>query len=237
MIDRYLSIWEIAHRWRDINSDKSDPADLPLSIQDTISYICRGALDGNLAIYYMVTLLPGGKNNSSETSSKIMPYQVKEMPFEIEDALDRKYDKETLDAYFVEAENLFEYCLKEQGIESQSKNSTVDFPGCWSHFNGDTDISESESDDSESLTVASPQALRPMQIDKLVCQAIAKTLWDEYSQMTITAMTKHNAIQEYGNGKCYIGNNTLRDWLSEVAPDSVRKPGTSKSSKSSNSAD
>src|SRR5450759_5065132 len=51
MIDRYLSIWEIAHRWRDVNPDKSDPTDLPLNVQDTIRYICRGVLDGKLSLF------------------------------------------------------------------------------------------------------------------------------------------------------------------------------------------
>lgn len=231
MVNRYLSIWEIAHRWRDINPDKTDPADIPLNIQDTIRYICRGALDGYLSLFILVVISPNGENDGSRFRPEIRQYHVNEIPSELEDALYRKYDKNVLSAYFIEAENLFEYCLKEQVIESKLKNSIVDFPNCWSHLNGYSDISKREPDDFETRTVTFPQSLRPMQIDRLVCQAVAKTLWDVYPTMTITAMSKHTAILEYGGGKLYTGKNTLRNWLSEVAPDSVRKPGRPKSNK------
>lgn len=148
----------------------------------------------------------------------------------------RKYDKSALNAYFIEAENLFEYCLKEKVIESQSQNSTVDFPVCWSHLNGYSDISKSELVDSEPPLVQL-QSLLPAQIDKLVCQAIAKTLWDVFPTMTITAMSKHTAVLEYGGGKLYSGKNTLLDWMREVAPKNVRNmPGRPKKSKLSNDA-
>lgn len=51
--------------------------------------------------------------------------------------------------------------------------------------------------------------------------------------MTITTMSEHPSILEHGGGKLYKGKNTLRDWLSEVAPDDVRKPGRPKSIKPS----
>lgn len=60
--------------------------------------------------------------------------------------------------------------------------------------------------------------LRNDQLDKQLCQAIAKTLWDIYPEMTIEDMKKHKAIQQHGNGRLYGGKNTLRGWLSEVDP-------------------
>lgn len=87
MIDRYLSIWEIAHRWRDINPDKFDSAYLPLNIQDTIRYICRGALDGYLTIYHLVVTSPDGKNVGSHFRSEVRQCHANEIPSELEDAL------------------------------------------------------------------------------------------------------------------------------------------------------
>lgn len=236
MIDRYLSIWEIAHRWRDVNPDKTDPSDLPLTIQDTIRYICRGALDGRLALFDLVVMSADGENNGSHFRSEIRPYHVDEIPPQLEDTIYRKYDKNALNAYFVEAEDLFNYCLYEQVETSRTGNCFVDFPTCWSHLKGYTDISGCEPDDYERAAEVEPQTLRPSQIDKLVCQAIARTLWDEHPQMTIAAMTEHKAIQEYGGGKLYTGKNTLRDWLSEVAPEANKKPGRPKGSKPNNEA-
>lgn len=84
-----------------------------------------------------------------------------------------------------------------------------------------------ESDPKEQKTPRPNSSL----FDQSLCQAIAKTLWDIYPNMTIAAMTEHPAIQKYGNGALYKGKNTLRDWLSPVAPDHVKKPGRPKKSK------
>lgn len=222
MIDRYLSIWEIAHRWRDVNPDKTDPADLPLNVQDTVRYICRGALDGYLALFNLVVMSPDGKNDGSHFRSEIRPYHTSEIPPELEDTLYRKYDKEALNTYFVEADNLFNYCL----TQLNGSNTSLDFPSFWTDQVAAFNTTNDASDDSEpSQTQPQVQPLRPSQFDKLVCQAIAKTLWDIYPTMTIAAMTKHQAVLEYGGGKLYKGKNTLRDWFSEVAPEDVKKPG------------
>lgn len=53
-------------------------------------------------------------------------------------------------------------------------------------------------------------------IDKLVVQAIGKTLWDEHPDMTIEDMQYHKAIQLYGAGRLHSSDSTLRRWLSAV---------------------
>jgi hypothetical protein len=52
--------------------------------------------------------------------------------------------------------------------------------------------------------------------DRLVCQGIARTLWDIYPNMTLKDLANHKAIQIYGNGKQYKDPKTLPGWLSEV---------------------
>lgn len=236
MIDRYLSIWEIAHRWRNENPDKTDPTNLPLNVQDTVRYICRGALEGELALYEMVVMKPTERNNDNIVRSEVRPYFVSCIPSELENVLYRKYDKEALNAYFVESENLFDYCLESQVVRSTTGNSSVDYPSCWSNLTGYETLTSHDEPDNVELSHVSPLSLRPSQIDKLVCQSIARTLWDEHPQMTIASMAEHKAIQEYGGGKLYTGKNTLRDWLREVAPEANKKPGRPKGSKSNNDA-
>lgn len=232
MIDRYLSIWEIAHRWRDVNPDKTDPADLPINVQDTIRYICRAVLAGDLALFYPVVMTSNENNNSSGFRSEIRQYHVNEVPSELEDCLYRKYDKDALNAYFIEGEDLSCYCIDDQ---CRNGNSFVDYPSCWSHLMIGTTLSENEPNSYKPPQLQT-QPLRPSQIDKLVCQAIAKTLWDTHPKMTITAMKKQRAILIHGNGKLYQGKNTLHDWLSEVAPEDVKKPGRPKINKPTNDA-
>ena len=231
MIDRYLSIWEVAHRWRECNPDTSDPANLPLNVQDAIRYICRGILDGEITLLEIVVMKPVEEKGHIGSRSKLEPFWVSNPPPEIEKALYREYGKITLNSYFIEYENLFNYCVHEQ---SQRSGSCVqlDFPDCWWSFisSGYSSVDESENPETPQEQLE-PQILRPSNIHKLICQAIAKTLWDSHPDMTIAAMTEHRAILEYGSGKYYKGKNTLRDWLSEVAPAEVRKPGRRKSSK------
>ncbi|WP_136525739.1 hypothetical protein [Geomonas ferrireducens] len=59
-------------------------------------------------------------------------------------------------------------------------------------------------------------------IDKAVCQGIGQTLWDEYPNLNNEDMQYHHAIQHYGGGKGYPADTTLRRWLSEVDPRSVK---------------
>ena len=63
-----------------------------------------------------------------------------------------------------------------------------------------------------------PQKLRDNQIDKLVCQGIALTLWDIDSHLTIEQMIKHKAIQKYGNAVLYKKPETIKSWLRTVDP-------------------
>jgi len=52
--------------------------------------------------------------------------------------------------------------------------------------------------------------------DKLDCQGIAKTMWEENTSLTIAALMRAAKIAPYA--KKYRGKNTLRDWLSEIDP-------------------
>lgn len=66
-------------------------------------------------------------------------------------------------------------------------------------------------------------------VDKIACQAVAKTLWDEHPDMKTEEMINHNAIQLHAGGKTK-SPTTLRRWLSEVdRRDSGKKPGPNKS--------
>lgn len=229
MIDRYLSIWEISHRWRDSNPDQTDPENLPLSVQDAIRYICSAILRGRLGLFDMaISATEGRESVPHHFRSKVIRFHPQPLPPEIENCLYRKYDKEVLSSYFIEASSFFEYCLEDQVVYSEIGNRYVDYPSCWDKFIEGTKAGDSEHDNKGGLLSVQQPTYRPSHVDKLVCQAIARTLWDEHPTMTIAAMTQHKAILEYGGGKLYTGKNTLRDWLSEVAPEDVKKPGRPK---------
>ncbi len=93
------------------------------------------------------------------------------------------------------------------------------------------DISTGESDSSPSLAGQAPQpaeesknekALRDCQRIKLVCQQIATVIWREDKSRTIASLVKDELVQKYG-GASFYQDETVREWLKEVAPREVKK--------------
>jgi hypothetical protein len=65
-------------------------------------------------------------------------------------------------------------------------------------------------------------------VDKMSCQAVAKTLWLEHPDMTTEDIIYHKAIQQYAGGKTK-SPSTLRKWISATdTRDPKSKPGPDK---------
>jgi hypothetical protein len=65
-------------------------------------------------------------------------------------------------------------------------------------------------------------------VDKISCQAVARTLWDMYPDMTTEDIINHKAIQLHAGGKTKA-YSTLRKWISaEDKRTSGTKPGPNK---------
>lgn len=73
---------------------------------------------------------------------------------------------------------------------------------------------------------ASPSAgddkLRINQQARIACQVVATNLWKRDPNATIASMVKHPTIQEACGGSHY-DEETVREWIKVVAPDSVRQ--------------
>lgn len=212
VISDYLSLWEVAHRWHGVDPNKTESTDLPLVVQDTIRYLCTSVLKGQISLYE-ADAIDGG-----DEYRDIRYFVLEELPDAIEEcAFLRKYDKAVLDDLVISRHNLFERHIWDQGK----------FPDFWEDEKLITDLRGifTEPTPKEDQKQPSPNSSL---FDQSLCQAIAKALWDIDPNMTIEAMTKHPAILKYGNGGLYRGKNTLRDWLSPVAPKHVKKPGRPK---------
>ena len=68
------------------------------------------------------------------------------------------------------------------------------------------------------------KALRHSQRTKVTCQQIAIVIWKNDSKRTIASVVKDELIQKYG-GAGHYEDETVREWLKEIAPASVRRPG------------
>jgi len=225
-----LSVWEIAHRWHDVDPNTTDPKALPLEVQDTLRLIAR-----KMAYHELRTCSHKGITNTIQTD--LMRFDEFESLLEdtmsendksdsYENYVDdmerryeahnkiiegfescyahRQYDKNKLDSTFTLNHELGEFC----------KEENIPLPKFW--FPDGMPDNEVKPQHSES------KKLRANQIDKTVCQAVAKTLWDIDPSITIASMISHRAIQDYAGGTLYV-KKTLRKWLSEVDPRDPKK--------------
>lgn len=216
-----FSIWELGHRWHNLEPESTDSKKLPLAVQDTLRSLA-GA-------YHYDDLMIVNSNGVENKGAYHEPTQHRYKHEEIEEGLfncyrEKVFDKRQLESVYIEQQPLGKWCL-EEGIA---------LPGFWfsagwkpdsyrySRWQSDSSGKESLLNAQESDGSQPETKLRTVQIDKPVCQAIARTLWDISPQMTIADMCKHDAVQRYGNGRLYKGEHTLRDWLSEVAPPEVK---------------
>lgn len=218
IVSDYLSLWEVAHRWHDFDPNKTDPSDLPLVVQDTLRYLCREVLSGEISLYRPECIDARATDGSGDYYREVRYYLIEELPDAFQGcAFARDYDKSVLDDHLISRHNLFERSIWGHGK----------FPNFWEDEKLITDLGGvfREPTAQEGQKAPSPNSSL---FDQSLCQAIAQTLWDIYPYMTIAAMTKHPSILKYGNGGQYKGKNTLRDWLSPVAPKHVKKPGRPK---------
>jgi len=73
--------------------------------------------------------------------------------------------------------------------------------------------------------------LKKNQVDRLLVQAVALTLWDENPDFKIDRLVHHRAIREYGNGRQW-GEKAVREWIAAVDPrEESSKPGPNSSRK------
>ncbi len=114
----------------------------------------------------------------------------------------RTYDKSKLEHYHLDKMEVLNFCIAK------------DFPppSFW--------YTESELKHPPSIGVdfhVNEKKLRPSQMARTLCRAIANTLWNIYPQMNITEMCRHEAIKKYGNGGHYSGK-AVRGWITDLDP-------------------
>src|ERR1035437_4120454 len=105
LINDYLSLWKIAHRWHKIDPNKTDPENLPFEIQDRIRFLCRAVLGADVGLYDEVFISIDQGHQFPKRENRF--YEVKELPPEIEKcATSRIYQKSILDAYLIRRDQL-----------------------------------------------------------------------------------------------------------------------------------
>lgn len=242
---KILSLWEIAHRWHDQDPNTSDPKKLNLNVQDTLRHLTRAAYDHKLTLCSKTGLEIGNNshyefmgdpmkdeedrdryNDDYENWLVYLERKTAQHELIVKDFLrsfnNRIYDKKTLDGVFTGRRAVADFCVVENISAPQfwfSQKEVTDIGkgkiGVRGHYYVDP-----QNDELETINKKNQFEGRHGQskLDRELCRAIASTLWLEHPTMTITEVTKHKAIQLYGNGKLYEGPETLRNWIRDLDP-------------------
>lgn len=200
---QFLSIWEVAHRWEGLDPGASGDISVTSKIGERLRAL----------IWAAANVL-----NCYDVHGKIVPLEILWFGFpktrtakDLDEAMhDPGAHRDSLKTVFLNQDEVASVFEKRERL-----------PAFW--------FEESEIEEAERRYLSHMPAppvtgpkLRPDQEDKAKCQQIAHELWAKHPDMTIADMAKRPEILIEGNGKAYKGKNTLRNWLKEVAPASVR---------------
>lgn len=198
-----LSVWELSCRINGLDPSDNFNNKIPPSVKDTAKSLTR-------AFHYddvSAISSRGIEGNTIRHSKKDKVYSPEIVQSKISECYeDGIIDLDFLESIYIEDEHFVAWC----------KKKNIPLPKFWFPYGYHDPLEDDKN------SIKTEESLRSNQVDRLVCQAIGKTLWDIHPTMTIADMCNHKGIQIYGNGKQYKGAHTLRDWLSEIAPEEVK---------------
>lgn len=189
----YLSVWEIAHRWAQFDPDATNHEELPEQVRYFTQKIAEGYFGGDLKLRR--------KNGyfAPREPMYLLLFNVNVWHKQLWRCLTKdEFNKKNLTALFVRRTELLKFCTKEE----------LEQPSFW--------IKQRQPDAAPKPNVNN----RPKEeeTDRLLCQAIAGTLWSLDPNIHPAHMAKSKAIQRFGQGRSYKDLNTIKRWIAEVDP-------------------
>lgn len=189
----YLSIWEVAHRWAQFDPDATSPEELPEQVRYFIQKIVEGYFAGDLKLRrkngYAVPREP----------MYLFFFNFNVWLRQLWRCLTKdEFNKNNLSSIFVRRSELLKLCAKED----------VEPPSFW--------VKQRQPETTTKANITN----RPKEeeTDRLLCQAIAATLWSLDPNIHPAHMAKSKVIQRYGQGRSYKDLNTIKKWIAEVDP-------------------
>lgn len=204
-IPKYLSLWELAHRWHDAVPSTTDDSSVTREIRDTLLTLIEGVVSSKINVYdvSVAWIVDGEKKHSPA----LYEFPVEEVPQEFEEMFNSSiFHRDILQTYCMSVEGVFYWCMRDG----------YDPP----------DFCIPDAAYTEAKIEPTPHAkARPQEEDKAKCQEIAARKWAENPGIRIAAMARDKEIRVEGNGGQYRPP-TMLAWLREIAPDTVKgKPG------------
>jgi|SRR6185437_13663520 len=203
-----LSVWEIGFRW--VGLDQSGlHLRLPLQVRDNFRLMMDAILNGNL----VCSTLSLNKWQPEDGDDE-RPFFIRHHLADVEACVAGvRFNRKLLRWGAIDRWDFLEWCER-QGIPPPE----FWFPKGWKlEFE-----SPREDEDASDEAGSTSELLRPSAQHRIACQEIAKALWKEEPDTTIAAMVKDERIRKWG-GAAHYSEDTVRRWLSAVAPASVKE--------------
>lgn len=225
-----LSLWEIAHRWNNLDPVTSQEAN-QVSVVDSLDFLFREIDEGKLT---PITGLAGSAPLSLEATKQLAVDFLKS----------HRIEKSLLTGIGINRWNFGETCVN-QGIK---------LPGFWFDADDEYEIATwgtktTAAKLAEMLQPVTPERiaqafglpipepeglplhkLQRTHLDQIVCQRIAEKLWHDNPGASYADIHHHPDMTKYGNAGVY-GLSTIKDWLRSVAPQDIKRGGRPKKAK------
>ena len=191
----FRSIWELAHLWAGTAPEKTDPDNLPDAVIDKLQKLMWAFLRNKIGL-------------RRKSGVKVVQENLFILLFNLNrtrvrlanDVRSRQFGKDLLDSLFVMRSEVLKWCADE----------FLTPPGIWA-----ADMVLTSGGDVPKLVSGRH---RDDEINKQICQGIARALWEIDPQIHPAHMAKHRAILKYGNGGIYKDEDTVRGWINDVDP-------------------
>ena len=190
----FRSIWELAHVWAGYGNGDTGEDTIPEAVEDKLQKLIWGFLRKKISL-------------RRRTGRKVFDEPLYFLIFDLNRArvglsnavINRRYERRFLSSVFAMRSEILKWCEDEFLLPPSFWTEVkVNFPEL-----ADKSPSGRHKDD---------------EINKELCQAIARTLWDFDQRIHPAHMASHKAIRKYGNGALYKDDETVRGWIAEVDP-------------------
>lgn len=235
-----LSIWDIGFRWAGY-----DPGSywhrirLPLPVRDNFSVLMKAILSGEV-ICSRLSLAKRPFDSKADPKHYIRTY----LDSVYKCIHGQRYDRDLLKWGVIDRMSFLDWChcrgiqppefwfphgwkLRYEhphdflpGYAVRHQEPTDDQTICSFSYEWPDWITEDDENSSE-LQASTEPSLRENQLRRLFCRQIAGVLWKQDPNRRIADVIRDKAVQEFGGAKFY-NEDTIRDWVKDLAPDDVR---------------
>ena len=216
ILNSELSVWEIAHRWAGLDPDRVRLR-LPLEVRDNARILVDAIFNSELDCFNLQM-----RKWAPVDGEDMKPYFIRYYLEEIHELIAGKsFNKKLMKWAVIDRSELHLWCDRHEIPLPEFW-----FPAGWGlHYNWKAEEEAAAARavplDEGSPGDAASSELRAPARSRVAAQEMAQALWAEVPGMTIADMIRHPDLVKYAKASHYQPD-TVRRWLSEVAPVAVR---------------